>query len=219
MGVVVLVIVVIVVVGMPAAFFWGIARLFLRAWRNIPPGEPVRRSATVAALLLALCAPYLAYKAFELRHVLALVPKPMHVVWIDYRRQESWGIGGPGDNETGFIAYRLTVDSAHWAQEKAAQLSEAHQPGADGWLPTPVDDTERARGWHDEYSDRHRAAHRADIAEYLEKYGFGISVDRRWLDQANRAARQSGSFYRYDRGGRVTIVDPAAGYVYVAYAG
>lgn len=220
MGIVIVLVILAVVIGLLLLYLFGLAKLFVFFWRRAGPRQIARRAATFAVFLLALCAPYLAFKAFELRFVLARVPEPLDVAWIDYRHEEHWGIGLPSDNETGFVVYRLREGSAHWARSKSIRLPDELQHESNNpWLPTPVDEWNPGAQWHDEYSDRSRPAHPADVAEYLDRYGRGISVDRRWRDQANRAIRQPGSFYRYEGGGRVTIIDPAAGYVYVVYAG
>lgn len=63
------------------------------------------------------------------------------------------------------------------------------------------------------------ARHPPDLVEYLDKYGFSIPIEEGRLDEANKAIQSGGSFYSYGKGGSVTIVDPARGKVYFAYAG
>lgn len=190
-----------------------------KAWNATPSGSYPRQVGIFAAAALSVCSPYLVWKTYDVITLFARVPKPLRSLWVDYRVEDSWGIGGPGDNETGFIVYHLTPDSTAWAKSQGATLG-ANLDAKDGeWLPTPIDDTLPERGWHDGYDDRNRPPHPADLAEYLVQYGFGIAVDKNWLAQANRAIRNPGSFYRYGQGGRVTIVAPAAGKIYVAYAG
>lgn len=125
----------------------------------------------------------------------------------------------PGDNETGFVVYRLTERTTLWARSKGSRLGEALPGGRTSWHATPVDETGSRNRWHDYDSEAERHRHRATIREYLDTYGFSIPVEKGQDDEANRAIREAGSFYSYGRGGSVTIVDPARGKVYFAYAG
>jgi hypothetical protein len=179
-----------------------------------------KRLGFFGAGVVVFALPYLASKAWELNGVLARVPDPLHVSWIEYREEEAWGIGGPGDNETGFVIYRLTERSAAWARAQKAGLRDTLPGGASNWRPTPVADLDDGgREWHADDHDPLRPLHGPEIKEYLNKYGFGIRLDQRQVDQVNRAIRTPGSFYSYGRGGSITIVDPRHGKVYFAYAG
>lgn len=190
-----------------------------KAWNSKPEGGYRRRTGIILAAALSLSSPFLIWRAYEIKLIFARVPEPLQSHWIDYRVEKSWGIGGPGDNETGFVVYRLRSSSAEWARSQGATLDLSLNSKEGVWLPTPVDDLSPERGWHDAFDDRNKPVHQADFAEYLNRYGFGISIDKDWLARANHAARTSGSFYRYGRGGRVTVIDPSAGKVYFAYAG
>ncbi|WP_245517073.1 hypothetical protein [Rhizobium leguminosarum] len=173
--------------------------------------------------------PCIAFKINERNYVLARVPEPLEVAEIEYRLEESWGLGfTPGDNETGFVVYRLTNDSADWARKQGSQLGNMLEGAKGAWRETPVDDRsdETAIGqWHHYDRDPDMMAverpkrHPATIFEYLEKYGFTISIEHGRDDEANQSIQSSGSFYSYGPGGSVTIVDPGRGKVYFAYAG
>jgi hypothetical protein len=54
---------------------------------------------------------------------------------------------------------------------------------------------------------------------FLGKFGFDIEVEDVLQNEVNKAVQSPGSFYSYGSGGSVTIVDPANGKVYFAYAG
>jgi hypothetical protein len=125
----------------------------------------------------------------------------------------------PGDNETGFVVYRLTERTAQWARSKGSRLGEALSDGKTSWHATPIDETGSRNRWHHYDSETERHRHPATIREYLGAYGFSIPIEMGRDDEANRAIREAGSFYSYGRGGSVTIVDPARGKVYFAYAG
>lgn len=204
----------------PVALIGGVLFLLRKRWQRTNPEQRNRRAAIVLAGLLVVTSPYLLFKAYELRFVLARVPSPLHVAWIEYRLEDSFGgIGLPGDNETGFVVYRLTDASAQWARSKGARLGEALPGGAESWHATPVDDSGARHRWHHYDSEAEKRGYPATIAEYLDAYGFSIPIEKGRDDEANRAIRASGSFYSYGRGGSVTIVDPARGKVYFAYAG
>ncbi len=200
----------------PIALIGGALFLLRKKWQRTDSEQRIRRIAIVLTSLLVVASPYLLFKAYELRFVLARVPSPLHVAWIEYRLEDSFGgIGLPGDNETGFVVYRLTEASAEWARSKGPQLGEVLPGGADRWHATPID----ASGWHHYDSETDKHSHPAAISEYLDKYGFSIPIGKGRDDEANRAIRSPGSFYSYGRGGSVTIIDPTRGKVYFAYAG
>ncbi len=176
-----------------------------------------RRLSGFGAVVAVFFAPYLAFKAWELPRLLDRVPEPLEAIWIEYRLEESWGFG-PGGNETGFAIYLLTPASAQWARSKGARLDE-HFAAKDGaWWQTPIDDFAEHDLWH-RYDDNSIASHPPDIREFLDRYGFSIPVAGDRVDQANRVIRNPGSFYSYGRGGSLTVIDPAGGKVYFAYAG
>lgn len=213
-------------------FLAAIAILFLglrRMWRRTRPDQRFLRTLIIALGLAAIALPYVAIKIGERRSVLARVPEPLEVAEIEYRLEESWGVGFmPGDNETGFVVYRLTDDSADWARKQGSQLGNMLEGAKGAWRETPVDDSsdETAIGrWHTYDRDLDMMAverpkhHPATIFEYLEKYGFTISIAQGRDHEANQSIQSSGSFYSYGKGGSVTIIDPGRGKVYFAYAG
>lgn len=193
-------------------------------WRRTRPDQIIRRGLIVAVGLAAIAFPFVANKVGERNHLLGRVPEPLEVAEIEYRLEELFGVGFmPGDNETGFVVYRLTDQSASWAREQGSRLGEKLS-GAEGtWRATPVDD--RIDEWHP-YDDEPGmmavelpARHPPNLEEYLEKYGFSIPIEKGRTDEANKAIQSGGSFYSYGAGGSVTIIDPARGKVYFAYAG
>lgn len=179
-----------------------------------------KRFGFLGAGLLLVAAPYLAFKVWEYRQVLARVPYPLQAYWIDYRNEVSGGIGLPGDNETGFVVYSLTARSMKWAKNNAATLDDLLPGRTEEWKRTPVDDwADGGARWHSHGKNDSTPGHAADIKEYLGLYGFGIQIDQGQIDNVNRVIRTPGSFYEYGVGGSVTIVDPKHGKVYFAYAG
>ncbi|WP_394658122.1 hypothetical protein, partial [uncultured Novosphingobium sp.] len=61
--------------------------------------------------------------------------------------------------------------------------------------------------------------HGASLQEYLDKYGFSIPIEKGVDREFNDAIQKPGSFYKYERGGSVTVIDIARGKIYFAYAG
>ncbi|NEI19804.1 hypothetical protein GUK30_10305 [Rhizobium leguminosarum] len=208
-----------------AIFFLGLRRM----WRRTRPSQLLLRTLIIAFGLVVFASPYIAFKIKERNNVLARVPEPLEVAEIEYRLEESWGLGFmPGDNETGFVVYRLTNDSADWARKQGSQLGNMLEGAKGAWRETPVDDSsdQPAIGrWHPYDRDPDMMAverpkrHPPTIFEYLEKYGFTISIAQGRDHEANQSIQSSGSFYSYGRGGSVTIIDPGRGKVYFAYAG
>ena len=177
----------------------------------------------LAVAILFIASPYVAYKLRDWAGLLARVPEPLEVAAVEYRLEESWGIGGPGDNETGFVVYRLSEFSAKWARSRVTNLSSLLPGGADAWRPTPVGEAGDHDEWHPYDNDPswnlRSEPHPPTIAEFQEKYGHLIDIEKGADSEANLAIQTKGSFYSYGRGGSVTVVDPARGKVYCAYAG
>jgi len=169
--------------------------------------------------------PYLLVQWHVRKFVLARVPAPLEVASVEYQFEKSWGTGFlPGDNETGFVVYRLTDASADWARNQGSRLADMLPGRASKWRSTPVEDTGNSN-WH-HYDDdpqmmsvKRAAQHLPTIAEYLEKYGFSIPIEEGRADEADRSIQTKGSLYSYDQHGSVTIIDPIRGKVYFAYAG
>ncbi|MEI3851204.1 MULTISPECIES: hypothetical protein [Ensifer] len=201
-------------------FFLGLRRL----WRRTRPDQVYRRRLIIAVGLLAILSPYISSKIAERNHLLARVPEPLEVAEVEYRLEELFGVGFmPGDNETGFVVYRLTDESADWARKQGNGLGDVLSGEKGAWRATPVDD--RRDEWHPYDDEPEMMAvelplrHPPNLEEYLEKYGFSIPIEEGRTDDANKAIQSGGSFYSYGKGGSVTIVDPARGKVYFAYAG
>jgi hypothetical protein len=200
-------------------------RFAYRLWRKPEPGRAVRRSLIVISCLLPISVPYYLGKRYEHQFLLARIPAPLEVAAVEYRLEKSWGVGFmPGDNETGFVVYRLTSNSAEWARNQGSQLGDKLPGRTSKWHPTPVEDA-GDKGWHpydhdpQMMSEKRAANHPPTIEEYLEKYGFIIAIENGRDTEADQAIQSEGSFYSYGRGGSVTIVDPIRGKVYFAYAG
>jgi hypothetical protein len=83
----------------------------------------------------------------------------------------------------------------------------------------PSTNSNSEQGWYIDEAGRALAPHRANIAEYLDRYGFGIPIELRRVAEVNHAIQTGGAFYCFGEGGRVTIIDPERRKVCFAYAG
>lgn len=210
-----------IIIGFVGTLLFAVLWLFSQAVNRSNGWRSGRRVAAALSAAMLLASPYIAFKTAELLHVLSRVPEPLRASWIEYRLEKRWGIpffGLPGDNETGFVTYRLTAGSARWARKKGARLNHFLPAGSREWRPTPVTDDAISNRWHGQ-DEQLPLNHPVDFREYLGRYGFDIPVEQRRIDEANRAIRSPGSFYRYGRGGSITVVDTRHGKVYFAYAG
>lgn len=214
---VILAVILALVIVLVGAYVLGVRWQLRRIVEHWPHRGWGWRLAEIAWAALFTASPYLAFKGLELRYVLARVPDPLNAVWIEYRLERSWGIGLPGDNETGFVVYRLTGGSSEWSRRMGARLGHALE-GPGRWEPTPVRADDESGRWN-RYGKSATDSHRPDFRNYLNQWGYEIPVDRGRLDEANRVVRNPGSFYRYGRGGSITVIDPKQGKVYFAYAG
>ncbi|MGO4570985.1 hypothetical protein [Microvirga sp. 2TAF3] len=200
-------------------------RFTYRLWRKPQPGRAVRRTIIAIVSLLLVGVPYILVQHYEHQFLLARVPTPLEVASVEYQLEESWGVGFmPGDNETGFVVYRLSDASAEWARNQGSRLGDMLPGSASKWHPTPVGNAGDYK-WHPyDHDPQMMSANRAEqhpptIAEYLEKYGFAIPIEKGRDADADQSIQSEGSFYSYGRGGSVTIIDPIRGKVYFAYAG
>jgi hypothetical protein len=195
---------------------WGAWSLVGYLWRRAGSERPWWRLAVVLIGLGIVASPYLTWKTYHYRFTLNRLPDRLDVASIEFQEEEAWGIGGPGDNETGFIAYRLAPKNADWARSRGAALASSLPGGSTEWLQTPIVCVDRTCPWKNEVAKQTDVP---SLAGYLGRYGFDIRVDRKWHDKVNRAIRAPGSVYRYTRAGGVTLVVPADGMAYFAYAG
>ena len=174
-----------------------------------------RLNTMMTSALIAVCFPFALLQIGVWQKAYGRVPEPLKGAAIEFRNEKAWGAGGlPGDNETGFIVLRLTSSSSAWARKEGAGLASKLPGGTNRWRQTPIDFSngdwpleqggQTSKGW---------------LNRYLEKYGFNIDVPKGWRDKFDRAAESPGSFYRYGGGGSLTLVDPANGLTFFAYAG
>lgn len=210
---------ILLLLAIPVLGLYLLYRWLRTRWVKAGDERRGERIAIVLAGALAISSPYLLFKAYELHFVLSRVPEPLRVSWIEYRLEQSWGIGMPGDNETGFVVYRMTGRSAEWARSQGQNLGASLPGGSTSWHQTPVDESGTHNRWHHYDSASAPRRHAANLKEYLDKYGFSIPLENGRDIEINDAIQHPGSFYSYGRGGSVTVVDPKRGKIYFAYAG
>ena len=153
-------------------------------------------------------------------------PYWLNIKKITYSKEESWGIGMPGDNETGVIVYDLQSEIAekikkegieffkHLPQVTYSNNGEYYRRGSyDNWSEMPI----KKKKYSNE-DEKTKVEALTDIDEYLNKYGFGISVDPKIKAQINHAISKVGSYYAYGRYGMLIIIPEQHKVVYM-YAG
>jgi hypothetical protein len=159
--------------------------------------------------------------------ILGHIPIELGPPLVSYDKQESWGVGGPGDNETGVIAYDLPqLPVARLNKEGLAYLSQLPSQSSSAvrgtsyfsWAATPVANDP---AWLPKRSDGNpdNSLGGPSLRAYLDQYGFGIDVDLQVEQAINRALASPGSFLAHTRGGGVLIVVPQSRKAYFIYAG
>lgn len=171
----------------------------------------------LAALILG---PYGAFKVYEHRLQLSVVPDALRVTGMSYNKEASWGFG-PGGNEAGFRAYRLPDDVAIEIEHKGMAFFETMPPNQDQdsrgwrgqymqWKATPVapDDAWKPR----------QDTGRLDVDDYVHRYACCIEVDARLIEQAEAIVNSPGSYYAHGRIGLI-VVNPKSRLVLYLYNG
>ncbi|MDB5492176.1 MAG: hypothetical protein JWO78_2025 [Micavibrio sp.] len=168
------------------------------------------------------------FKLWEYKFRLSFIPNEFGVYKIIYRNEDSWGFG-PGGNETGFIVYELPEKIAKKIEtEGISYLQNLYSNARDGhewrghyetWHETPIDVT---RNWVDYMSmkdgEENYSKKTPSIENYLNAYGFGISIDSQFLKIANSAIVHPKNYYAYGRIGIIIII-PASRKIIYAYNG
>lgn len=166
----------------------------------------------LAALFYAGC------RFVETRRQLSYAPCGMSIQKVLYSLEEAWGIGLPGDNETGVIAYALPEDVSRALESggldylQGLRCEKGTGPRDwkgqfSGWKETPV------------LGDRHWVdAGGPELRTYLGQYGFDIDVRPDIEADINAAISSAESFFADGRIG-VAILVPSKRRAYFVYAG
>jgi hypothetical protein len=157
-------------------------------------------SIALSVLLAAL------FTSMEREHRLSFVPEKLSVSNIVYVKEEVFGFG-PGGNETGVLVYELPDKIASDIEKIGIEYFVNLMPmqGNDSdlyreWQKTPTTDVNK-------------------IEEHLDRYGFGISINRQIENEIDEAISKPGSFFANGHGGRILIVNPKKRRVFLAYSG
>jgi len=154
------------------------------------------------------------------RH-LRMVPAGLGISQVIYAREESWGFG-PGGNETGLIVFELPVEVASNLERQGIRFLDQYMPDEVAvrrsssshipfrWKGTPVP----VEGSDDDAN----STLSYDIGKYLNRYGFGLSIDKEVARDINHALSSQGNFVD-DDGRRLIILMPKAAELVVAYRG
>ena len=146
-----------------------------------------------------------ALRFMETQHWLSRLPTRLGVERVLYAETDSWGFG-PGGNESGVILYELpsNVSGAN-PSDLAPELR---------WETTPL---QGHREWFEgEGASRTKAG--PLLYNYLNRYGFGITVKTEVESEIDHAVSAPGSWYAYTRSG-VIVLMPLINRVAYVYAG
>lgn len=175
--------------------------------------------ALIALVVTIVAVSKIAWKHYELRHALQALPAVLEVSEMVYAKEENWGIGLPGDNETGVRVFPLKAEVAQRIEEDGpcrpqsrnddAQESRAQRRQYADWQPTPMPaQTTNGEG--------ELVALRLDT--YLDRYGFGIPVDPDIEGRVNAIIESPGSCYTR-LGTGTLLISPRERLVVFMYAG
>ncbi|MDD5160406.1 MAG: hypothetical protein PHI47_10170 [Sulfuricurvum sp.] len=168
----------------------------------------------VIVLIAMIVAPYSWYKNYEQTFYLNHIPREMAVTNILYQKTESWGVFGPGANETGIIVFELPESSAKTIKNT----------GIDYFSILSLEDTPRNEyirqcGEWSETPMKNDSNSSWILGNFLDQYGFGIAVDSNIEKKVNLAVSKSGSYFTNCRGSTILIVIPEINKVVMVYAG
>jgi hypothetical protein len=186
------------------------------------PTPPERRRGCLTALLVIIGVVVGMFLLTSHLHTTNFAPNDLEVTGILYDKQERWGIpffGLPGDNETGLVVYglkdaiadRISAEGiGFFYRAENRERRTGRQVAYAEWHETPIIVDRR---W------TFRGSPPPRIAEYLDRYGFSIAIDKSIETMIDDAIRQPGSYYAYGPAGGLVIVIPKARRAVFAYAG
>jgi hypothetical protein len=182
----------------------------------------------VAVLCISI---FLYYKQSLKQHHLSLIPAQLHVAKVTYVSEKSWGIGLPGDNETGLIEYELPDDVAkkitkegmnyflNLQKETVVIWGERRHDVYGEWYETPIFLSDAWQGTRYNNEETVSKTTFLSIENYLDRYGFPVPINPKVGAMIDYVISIPGSYYAYGGGGGVLIVIPAEQKVIYAYAG
>lgn len=169
---------------------------------------------------------WVAVKLYMLRYRLSLLPSCLEVSRILYAKESPWGIG-PGGNETGILVFGLPEDSVvsvitgriDFLRQACSESAMSRKTGGrfSEWKATPM---VAERQWleHESASRGASASGSLRIANFLDQYGFGISIDKEIQEMSDKALSEPGNYYHLGRTSLLIVIPDKRRVVY-AYAG
>lgn len=156
---------------------------------------------------------------------LAYVPEEMNVSRIIFAKEEVWGFG-PGGNETGLIVYDLPEESAekiaadgvtYLSSLPSTHLGKPHDWHGryETWYKTPIIKEDKV--WFGIPASGNITTE-PKLENYINQYGFSISIPVEIEQNIDKAITTSGNFYAYGRIG-VIVIAPSMKKVFYIYAG
>lgn len=186
----------------------------------MPKGR--RALCVIGLILLGICALPYGCHLMETAGLRALVPAQLQAGEEVYRSKVISGYGLPGDNETLLAAYSLPEHTSRRIKAEGLSYVSTLYTKKNGyyvWRPTPLygEDQRLFRTEDDQTDDAYPQG--VDIANYLNRFGFGIAVRSDIRRDVNRVLNSAGGYYARGRGGTLIIVSPQQNRVYTAVAG
>jgi hypothetical protein len=167
------------------------------------------------------------YKSVEEHYRLSFIPPEFKVEKVLYAKEDLWGFG-PSGKAAGIFVYELPEKTASELREQGINYlnnlaRHAWSPGSwhgvyYKWEETPIPSN---REWIYEETPEQAAKQKSispSIWAYLDRYGFGLSIDPEIIRDANNGISASGSYFSYGHKG-IIIINPKTKKVIYAYNG
>ena len=181
----------------------------------------------LVAIVCILVIPFTLYKyasyqseAWSHQFKLSHFPAYLKITKITYEKSKHWGIGGPGDNETGVLVYELppqiskSIRTGGLAFLQRTEFEHQHATKSLAkpfvWYSTPINTDEH---WID------KPVNEIQIADFLTRWGYGIDIDSSVQASLNQVLGSKGNFYTPAWGGGIAIIAPSMEKAFFVYAG
>ena len=190
----------------------------------------MKQAALVAKVFAAISvmglSAWVAVKLYMHRYHLSLVPSCLNVSRVLYVRESLWGIG-PGGNETGVLVFGLPEDFVvtvktgriGFLRQACSKSAMSRKTGGrfTEWKATPM--VAEIQWLVRESTSRGASASGSPrIANFLDQYGFGISIDEEIQEMSDKALSEPGNYYHSGRTSLLIVIPDKRRVVY-AYAG
>ncbi|WP_324790722.1 hypothetical protein [Sulfuricurvum sp.] len=203
--------IVILILIITVSVLYGIIRIFKKS-----------RLLFLITLLIIIVLSYLLSKWYEEKSkideqnfYLNHVPQEFGVSKIIYQNHNvNDGMGLPGETETGIVVFELPENTTKMMQSVGKDYfyirtsnnspRDEYIRNCGKWGESPIIDDSN-QSWV--------------LSNFLDRYGYGIKVDKNVEEELNLAVSQKGTYYTECRGGIVLIVAPKIKKVFYVYAG